>query len=496
MSTPRRSVVKFAVFALVLVLLLAVLTPLLPRAYADERGGHLPSAPLSYAASASKLYLPLLMKGGSQPGPGATNTPLPHPGATNTPVTQPGTSGGLFMNETNETVSPKVAIDASGGIHMAYNTYSTADSPAYYAYCAANCGTISSWSIVNLGGYIENTELALTKSGHPRLLLSDDHDTSNIGTVFWYAACDTGCTTAAGWKIVQAAKNTDIPLPEIELGRSHFAFALDNLDRPRFIFVDNVNGGVDYAYCDASDCTANGAWSTVQLFDTKYDFQQPSLTFTSDGKARLAADVWQLGVSNLVIAYGGCDSACDQPASWILHGLFNGDGAEFVLRLDSQNRPRLALYQQVNGYLFYDMCDTNCSEQANWSWTDIGLAKDQATVMDLALDAQGRPRMAYRDVVNDGLGYAWCNANCTSGAASWQHTLAESDLILAAEFNPPIPANCTASTWADGYRPSLALNSAGNPRVGHEAEQIVSGDNCPSTPPHFQAVRFTFFNNP
>ncbi len=81
-------------------------------------------------------------------------------------------------------------------------------------------------------------------------------------------------------------------------------------------------------------------------------------------------------------------------------------------------------------------------------------------------DATNRPRMAFQrgDV---GLGYAWCDANC--GATSiWHARTLESTAAIIALYPPELPAqdDCPIQTWFNGVRPSLALDSAGNPRVG------------------------------
>lgn len=506
------------VFSLVIVLIplapaaSATQTPAkLEPARANEAGRFRVSAPLLSPSAAAALYLPIVLNASSSgplpsptstpgtPTPNPTSTPEPPlPSPTNTPEPQPGTSGGLFLNKTNWTDSPKVAIDGSGGIHMAYNAYGadgTGKTPAYYAYCDANCGSSSSWGIASFGDKVDQVELALTKSGHPRMLLYS-HDAS-FDRLFQYAACDAACTNSSNWRIANAATSTYVDA--FLWDYSHFSFALDNLDRPRFVYRKYQGGAAAYAFCDAPDCTQPGAWFETELAPTSYYFSHPSLVFTTDGKPRMAVGIAYPGQSSDLLFYVTCDSACDQAGNWLYLPLYDGGGAEFVLRLDSQNRPRLALYQGAPasgtaGFLFYAACDTACTNSANWQSTDINLPANSARAPDLAFDAQGRPRIAYHDEANDVLGYAWCSVNCATENAGWQQTTAEANSALTAEFDPPIPISCSTGYWYSGDHPSLALNSSGNPRIGHKATHLYGGT-C-VTDWDWYAVRLTYFNQP
>jgi hypothetical protein len=94
------------------------------------------------------------------------------------------------------------------------------------------------------------------------------------------------------------------------------------------------------------------------------------------------------------------------------------------------------------------------------------------------------------------LGYAWCDANC-GATASWQVRTLESSAAIMALSPPELPTHqsCPILTWLNGVRPSLALDAAGNSRVGYDAELWWGGTSpyiqCNSAVP---VARFGLFN--
>ena len=131
--------------------------------------------------------------------------------------------------------------------------------------------------------------------------------------------------------------------------------------------------------------------------------------------------------------------------------------------------------------LFRSWCDANCSAAAGqWSFADVKLPFLSGDGVDLALDRQDRPRMSYKNA-GQGLGYAWCDANCESATATWQSKEVESQAALSHDYEVLPIHRCTISTWFNGQRTSLALDAAGNPHIGYDAQhwwygtEIVNG---------------------
>jgi hypothetical protein len=478
--------------------LLLLWMALLPFAYAGQatdpaplsasqpRGDSRP-APAVTPTAAHNTYLPLVIRSTvTAASPTPTRTP------TTVPTAAPGAEGALFMNRVIKTNGAKVAVDGSGGIHL---TYVGSDS-LYYAYCAVNCSIISNWSIVsfNQGNMFKYVELQLTTTGHPRLLILGDD--SGYSTHYWYAACDTGCSTSsANWttNLVVNTNYTDVTLSDY----SYFTFALDPQDHPRFIYRKWNSGTEYYVFCNDADCAPPAALWYELVLSTDI-FSKPSLSFTSNGHPRLATLVFSDNPAITgYLLYGGCDTACDVATNWWYLPLYLNSHS-YVLRLTTSDQPRIAFYQGTvsSGVLYYLSCNTGCTNGANWSgWGVGGLTAGNGQNPDLALDGLNRPRIVYREDTPDGLGYAWCTANCELNTAVWQVAHVESGVDLDAEWDILPPLSCSTSAWYAGYRPSIALDASGNPRIGSEGKHLHWGGSC-SVAEDFRSARVTLFNQP
>lgn len=463
--------------------------------------GSLPQAGPALAptgATTPVVFLPFVSRGVSG---NATPTPTPTGGG--------GTgSGALFLNRSAQTNSISVAVDAAGGIHVAYagyGAYASGRIPAYYAYCPANCSSLSSYTTIMLSDRITKVQLELTPAGKPRIMLFGDD--ANFNKQYSYAACDTTCTNLANWTVTPVALSKYIDINTFYY--SMHSFALNAQGLPRLIYYDDDgwggHRGLFYAFCN-SGCTNAANWSEINLDNSTEGniYDQPSLVLTSGNQPRLLVTVFRNSPNFSGLYYIECNSNCETtPTNWTLTPLLDrGYGqVAWVLRLTSTGQPRVAFYQgeldnsDDGEHLNYVWCNTTCSNNANWYIYPIGLASGEGQDPDLRLDSQNRPRIAYRSDNPDGLGYAWCTSNCEAGNAGWQHILAEDSRVMDNDFPVPPPANCTTSYWYGGYRPSLALDSSGNPRIGYDAQSLYGGNGC-TVGSNYHAVRFVFFPKP
>jgi hypothetical protein len=265
------------------------------------------------------------------------------------------------------------------------------------------------------------------------------------------------------------------------------SFALDRLGRPRFVYftggIGDPHKGAFYAYCDAG-CTASSSWSETRISlsdDFDYEiFRYPALAFTRDNQPRLVTMVFMSGEGS-GIYYLACDDACDDPASWQRTYLIErgwGPLASWDLELDGADRPRVAIYQEGlddggGDRLIYGWCDADCLVEESWQGAEVGLPQHDGESPDLELDRQGRPRIAYHAADAAGLGYLWCNSACETNAAQWQQLIAEANDILDTTFPIPVPIGCDQAAWSGGFRPALALDAQGNPRIGTDAHRLM-----------------------
>lgn len=384
--------------------------------------------------------------------------------------------------EVDNTVSSDVQSDRAGGLHIAFSSFSGVDSdfPVYYGYCAGHCGVVQNWrvSIVGrrgfFGGYVR---LALDPSGRPRMMWSYQKNAGDLGE-YRYAECDAQCTNPASWRIVGVATTGDYaPYSEF--------FALDPVGRPRFVYNSDISAEAQatYAFCN-TNCTVAANWTRTPLNIGR--LRTPQLRFTSAGQPRL-----MFVTEDLFVRYSVCDTNCSAAGSWssgTLLPLGNSTG-DFKLRLDSLSRPRLALYDGQKQQLSYYWCNANCIGVAGWTGAPVGLPAKYGVDVDLALDEQHRPRLAYYiDTYPYALGYAACAANCESAAASWKALIVETSNQLDQRAPVLLIPGCSLQAWYPGQHPSLALDPQGRPFIGYDARHLQGGS-C-SVRTDIQIVRF------
>lgn len=426
-------------------------------------------------------------------------------------VTAPPTAGGFFLISNPDielpTSHPTLAVDGAGGVHVAFTPQSASPGnptrPAYYAYCPANCTSATAFTRLHLGDGVDFASLALTPAGQPRLLLRKPVQSVYV---FQYWQCDANCTSLAQWQGGDLGYAFARPVGWVEA--FIHSFALDHQGRPRFVYYDNgadyqdPHRGVFYAWCDAH-CTAPANWYETRLLEdgNASDFD---LAFGPGDQPRLAYVTYDSQALAQQVAYAECQQGCQNAVNWSGMALVNTASASvshwaiFDLAVDSQGRPRLALYTGTGAggslapnSLYYLACGAaSCVASQAWSALKLNLPQTQGEEgVALALDSQNRPRIAFHAPLAAGFGlhFAWCDANCAASTQGWQVQEVEASEEVNAQLpippapgcsfpqcNPPVPP-CTVSSWDSGLRPALALDGAGNPRIAYDAEHLQGG---------------------
>jgi hypothetical protein len=456
-------------------------------------------------------------------------------GTTTAPATvtvnaAPPATGGFFLFPTPDielpTSHPTMAVDPSGGVHVAFTPESATQGnparPAYYAYCPANCTSAAAFTRVQVGDGVDSASLALTPAGQPRLLVRKPVQSVYV---FQYLQCNSNCTNLAQWQSGDLGYAYARPVGWVEGFIP--SFALDHLGRPRFVYYDNGSDyqdphrGAFYAWCDAN-CASPANWYETRLLDDSHA-SEFDLAFGPNGQPRLVYATYDSQDIAQQAAYAECQQNCHSGGNWSGIVLANtasasvSHDAKFSLAVDSTGKPRLALYTGTGiggslapNSLYYLACDAaQCAAGQAWSALRLNLPQTQGEEgVALALDSQNRPRIAFHAPLAAGFGlhFAWCNASCATSAQAWQAQEVEASEEVNAELpippwpgcpfpqcNPPVPP-CTMSSWDSGVRPALALDGAGNPRIAYDAEHLQGGA-C-GTFTDTKLTRFIQFNRP
>jgi hypothetical protein len=437
------------------------------------------------------------------------------------------TAGALFLRKiqsailNDQTNSISVGADAAGGMHAAFANFSTdtnGNYHAYYDYCApsSDCASALNWTTVTLltvassPTFMEEAQLQVDAQGRPRVIIATGDNGGNFQDHYFYAACNSGCTSSGNWTVTDVEDVTSNNT-FIYDGNKHF-FALDPQGRPRFIVDNGVN--FLYVFCDSA-CSSAANWSVLTLDGSSgagSGFDTAALAFNTAGQPRMLAPLTDQNTFQTNLFYWECNANdCSTNAgSWTsiqLVSPINGSAAVYSsLRVTTNGRPRFAYYGTPNNQaesLYYFWCNGACTTGTNWSFSSIGLApasgfNTSGQEPDLALNSQDEPRLAFQTLDNtlgSGLGYASCDTSCESVSASWQKLLADTNDQLNADWNRLPPFGCSYSSWIGGYRSALVLDAAGNPRIGYDAEHYSSNCSDPSlNGQDYRSVRFVYLS--
>ena len=398
---------------------------------------------------------------------------------------------GFFAEAVKKNATAAVAVDGSGGMHMAYIDYvPLIDNPqATYSYCSAGkgCASPDQWSRTAIGRRVTEVQLAVNSAGQPRMLLRIASEQRSLEHEYHYAECNADCTNSSSWKsvMVRATYGTSTFDVTDDLSPQRY-FALDPQGRPRFVHIDRNypiepdHMGSYYVWCDAN-CTDQRNWQETLITDTTpYDFEPvgyPALAFTRSGGPRIIANLYTLSAKKEQngLYYFSCDTGCGRRENWkrvYLVPRGQETNPSWDLELDGQDRPRVAFYigSLENGgeNLFYLWCDTDCLNSDNWFYNDPGLGARSGRHPDLELTPDGKPRIAFMHRNSGGLGYLWCDRNCETDSPEWKGAALETTTTLDSEYPVPRPSSCDAGLWST-LTPVLALDSTGDPFIAYDA---------------------------
>jgi hypothetical protein len=172
------------------------------------------------------------------------------------------------------------------------------------------------------------------------------------------------------------------------------------------------------------------------------------------------------------LLYAECNSSCTNAANWGSVGLFAPiyylAYYSYVLRVDAQGHPRIAYFDGTdNNVLYYAWSNASPLTPGNWSSYTLNYpTNDLYWSLDLALDSQGRPSVAFATYDLD-LSYVTCTANCETPSPSWQQQYIETGDDLNLIYPIPTNPDCMSSSWMVIGYPSLALDAANNLNVSY-----------------------------
>ncbi|HMO58520.1 MAG TPA: hypothetical protein PKC19_14255, partial [Roseiflexaceae bacterium] len=433
-----------------------------------------PTPAVPQATGAHQVFVPML-------GPGAPPPAQP-------PPTQPPPAGrtGFFALNDRLTYNAATAIDAQGVVHLAFyasdehHPHDPLGLPAFYTSCRAGvaaCADPARWApLVTMDDGVNEVQIAVTRAGQPRLLVRRN---GQRGYEYDYWACDQQCSTPANWSGLRVNEAAGVELNNARMPQR--SFALDSQDRPRYVWSNgwgnNRLTGVYYAWCDAADCTQPESWQhglIANLANRTVTADYAVLLFHND-QPRVLTRINYSGLP-VEVRYYECQLACQQSSDWWYSTLphpADRQWASWDLALDGQGRPRVALYEPagiditVGGRLFYGWCDGVCFHTDD-PFSLVQVAAGEGLNVDLAIDGQGRTHLVYDAGQRGALGQLWCTSNCTV-AAAWQRRILETSEQLMGQFAPASPLSCSQQerAWFDAI-PQVAFDRQGRMAVAYD----------------------------
>ena len=202
-----------------------------------------------------------------------------------------------------------------------------------------------------------------------------------------------------------------------------------------------------YAFCDER-CYMSANWEAVKLDNTQIgSVSWLSLKLDRFGNPHIAYQ----DDTDEDLKYATCSSGCGDAGNWQKTFVDTegniGSGASLVL--NEEDRPRIVYFDEDDPDTRFAFCDSDCQDADNWDWIVVDLLGGIAPTSMVRHPAGGL-RVAYQSRVGNRLRYLWCDGLCEE-SASWNAVMVETVNDIERLL-------------------SMALDSAGNPRVLYKQE--------------------------
>jgi len=353
-------------------------------------------------------------------------------------------------------------IDASGGVHTTFYNYDY----IYYAHCPADCGDPNNWLVlplyeVGIFDSLDEPTLMVDSNNRPRLMW---YTAYNWGEdAYYYAECNSGCANnSANWDSTLVANVDAYSYPHDE----GYA-ALDDQDQPHLVYpqTNYPDYGFHYYTCE-SECTGVSNWYSTTITTPGLEPDILQLVFDPDGRPRVMG--YARDTDSLF--YAQCNNNCATAAGWGSVGLLAPiyEWGDFTLQVNAAGYPRVAYYtgDADDNALYYAWSNNLPLTAAYWSSYTLNYPSGESWTLDMRLDNQDRPRVAFETEDLD-LSYLTCTAGCNTANPTWQQQVIETGDDLEADYPIAKIPTCLSATWMVTGYPSLALDAAGNPSFSY-----------------------------
>lgn len=352
---------------------------------------------------------------------------------------------------------PRVAVDGNGVTHVAFTAFAFGTAPQsqqYYGRCASNCTSLNSWSFITLGSYGSyggRSQLVVGPNNSLHMLYSRE---SFNESVIIYARCtQTNCTTQGAWSTVEIPMGGGFSLPY----KSKY-FAVDSNGVPAFVYISNPSS-IFYVRCSQADCMQASSWlqANVQNGGDRIDLQFQGTTVY----------MGYLDFDSGTGGYATCASNCFDGPSWsrvepfyvgrtsgfssVALGVTATGAVHLAYNQGSTNSSLPMAVKQNDGKLQYWACGSNCLTASNWA--GVSFATDQGDHgVDLALLPNGKVALATANVTQSEVRV--CAGACTNPATVWSTTPLDSTVALTAFRSPQQSTPCGSTAFSASWYPS------------------------------------------